>query len=231
MNSKKTITKCYDCKIKNLSIFSGVSDDVLEKACFVPQMMTFPANASLVGASLNVDAVFTIRKGSVKVLRSLPDGSKRITSLLGTGDTLGLRAWQTGAYDFDARALGDVELCRIPHRDLNRIRKYSPVLDNNVVHRLCKESELAETWITHFSVGSVNQRLANLLLFLAEHQGRGHKSVKLLSRDDMASILGVRQESVSRALTQYKTDGIIVSHSRGEHSLNLPALRKQSKQK
>ncbi|MDH5183657.1 MAG: Crp/Fnr family transcriptional regulator [Gammaproteobacteria bacterium] len=231
MTSKNLTTQCFGCKLKSKSIFTAVEHQALEKARFVPEVVSYPPNSSILSASAN-DAIFTVRKGTVKMQRAMPDGNKRITSLLKSGDTLGLRAWQTGEYDFDAIALGDVELCRIPHRELNRIRKYTTALEKTVISRLCKEGELAEIWITHFSSGSVNQRLANLLLFLATHQDETNsKTVKLLSRDDMASILGVRQESVSRAVTQFKAEGLIVVKSRGEHTLNLPALRKQSKQK
>lgn len=184
-------TTCYGCKLRSKSIFANVELQALENACFVPEVVSYSSHSSVLDASLNTDAIFTLRKGSIKMIRTLPDGNKRITSLLKAGDTVGLRAWQTGEYNFEAIALDDVDLCRIPHRELEIIRKYSTQLSESVVGRLCKESDLSDIWITHFSTGSVNQRLANLLIFLASHQDDSHKkSVKLLSRDDMASILG-----------------------------------------
>jgi len=231
MTTKKIITSCIGCKFKSKSILSDVPHLALEKAGFTPHIVSFPANSNLFHAPDNRDVVFTLRKGSVKLVRNLPDGNTRITSMRKAGDTIGLRAWQMGQNTVEAIALGDVELCKISYQELERIRKYAPELDKSVVNRICSEAELADKWITHFSAGSVNQRLANLLLFLAEHQGDSQKSVKLLSREDMASILGVRQESVSRAVTQFKVDGLLIPHTRGKHTLNMPAIRKQSKQK
>lgn len=229
---KKITTKCNDCRLRSNSIFAEVTRQELEKACFVPEVVSYSSSTSIVNSSLNNDAIFTLRKGNIKLVRSMPDGSMRITSLLKPGDTLGLRAWQTGDYKFDAISLNDVELCRIPHREFERIRKYSKDLDRTVLNRLCKESELAEVWITQFSTGSVNQRFASLLLFLASHQNKTNsKTVKLLSRDDMASILAVRPESVSRAVTQFKLDSLIEQNSRGEYTINLPGLRKKLRQK
>lgn len=229
--TKKIISSCNGCKYKNTSIFSDVPYQALEMAGFAPDIVSYPSNINMFKLPENTDVIFTLRKGSVKLVRSLPDGNTRITSMLKTGDTLGLRAWQLGLNSVDAITLEDVELCRISYQALERIRTYAPELDRSVVSRICSEAEQADKWMTHFSVGSVHQRLANFLLFLAEHQGDSQKSVKLLSRDDMASILAVRPESVSRAVTQFKTDGLIVAHTRGHHTLNLSAIRKQSKQK
>ena len=181
MTAKKT--SCYGCKFKSKSIFASTPKQALESAGFSPEVLTYPANSTLLNSTHNSDAIFSLRKGMIKLERTMPDGNRRITALLKSGDTVGLRAWKTGDYGFDAIALGEVEVCRISHADLKRIRKYASSLDDTVVERLCLEASQADLWLTHFSVGSVNQRFANLLLYLASHQGEGsNKMVRLLSR-------------------------------------------------
>jgi CRP/FNR family transcriptional regulator len=68
----------------------------------------------------------------------------------------------------------------------------------------------ADVWITQFSTGSIRSRVARLITFLYYLEKEINPGyVRLLSGEEMASILGVTPESVSRVIAEFKRQHIV----------------------
>jgi len=220
---------CTNCQMRGLTLFANLPESSFQGLDFQPVVSQHAAQDVLIPQSSKFKEIFTIRKGIVKLESHIKDGSKRIVRLLSIGDTLGLQAWQIGKHQHEVVALTDVELCQIPYDTLASLQQRSVQLNQEVLQRCCNESLQADFWITHFSTGSVTRRMANLLLYLSELQNTPiQHQVKLMSRDDMAAILGVRQESISRTITQFKQDELITPMTRDVYLLNTDRLVKKT---
>lgn len=159
-----------------------------------------------------IDSVLVIEAGTVKLLRHLPNGRARIVRLHTRGSLLGLNGMLEPDHEHTAVAVGDVDVLQVPLSDVRRIREKDPKNYSRLLEAWNSYLTEADIWITRFSTGSIRARVARLLSFLAmrptEHDdGRGQ--VSLLSGEDMANILGVTPESVSRNLAELKRQGVL----------------------
>ena len=215
--------------MRSVTLFAKLPETSFHGLEFQPVVSLHSAQEVLIPQASKPDAVYTIRKGIVKLESRSQDGSKRIVRLLSHGDTLGLQAWQCGEHPHEVVALTEVELCQIPHHVLEALQKRSEQLNQELIQRSCNEIQQADLWITQFSTGSVTRRMANLLLYLAELQKDSEEdNVRLMSRDDMAAILGVRQESISRTITQFKLGELISPLTREMYRLDKAGLQQKA---
>lgn len=221
--SKDKLT-CASCGMRTTTIFSRVPVDAFDRIEFLPNTSVHHAQDVLISQNSKTNSIYTIRKGIVKLESRLSDGGKRIVRLLSHGDTLGLQAWQMGEHPHDAVALTEVELCHIPYEKLEDLQKHNSDLNRELIYRSCVDSRQADKWITEFSTGSVIRRMAYLIRYLLEIQQVTGDEVQLFGREDMAAILGVRQESISRTLSQFKTQEILTQLKRDSYRVDRNKL-------
>lgn len=174
------------------------------------------------------DCLFTIRSGLVKAIQYLPDGTQRIVRLYNQGSALGVERLLGLPYEHTVAAIGHVDVCRIPVSVVGALDEDSPRLYEELIEHWHSHVRQADTWITQFSTGSVRARVARLLLYLAQLEVEAPKGgVELLHGEEMAAVLGVTPESVSRTVAEFKRNDIlhVLSHTpRERYSYDRNAL-------
>jgi CRP-like cAMP-binding protein len=158
----------------------------------------------------SADTVYAIRKGLVKLINYLPNGRGRIVRLYGEGIWLGLEGLLRRPYEHTAVAIDDVEVYRLPANMLRVMHNDDPVNYTHLMHKWHEHLLEADFWISDFSTGSVRSRVARLVNFLSRIEGQQSLGkVRLLTCDEMAAILGVTPESVSRIIAEFKRAGML----------------------
>ena len=153
----------------------------------------------------DADVVYAIKSGLVKVISYLPNGRARIVRLHAGGSLVGLNSLFEPRYKHTAVAVGKVVAECIPVHSLMRLREEDPSSYCRLLESWYGQLRDADTWITQFSTGSIRARVARLVNFLSEIEpGKPSKEVKLLTCEEMAAVLGVTTESVSRILAEFK---------------------------
>ena len=157
-----------------------------------------------------VDRVFMILSGMAKVLSYLPNGRARIVRLHGFNEWLGLEGLLGQPYEHTAVAVDDVEVVYTPVSNLLRLEREQPRQYCEVLKQGYRHLAQADTWISEFSTGAIKPRVARLIDFLSgiEH-GKSSDLVELLTVQEMADMLGVTPESVSRILAEFKRSKIL----------------------
>jgi CRP/FNR family transcriptional regulator len=160
----------------------------------------------------SADTVYEIKKGLVKLINYLPNGRGRIVRLYGEGIWLGLEGLLRRPYEHTAVAIDDVEVYRLPANMLRIMHKDDPSKYTHLMHKWHEHLLEADLWISDFSTGSVRSRVARLINFLSRIEGQQASGrVRLLTCDEMAAILGVTPESVSRIIAEFKRAGVLRS--------------------
>lgn len=173
----------------------------------------FAAKNAIYHEGEEINSVYLICQGMVKLISYLPNGRARIVRLYGKGQFLGLEVLLGRDYEHSAVAIGDVEVEQIPVPMLGQLFEQHPELINQFHGQWHKDLLNAEKWISEFSTGGIKPRVARLLQFLSElEQEQPKHSVELLTVQEMAEILGVTQESVSRILAAFKRTDILQKH-------------------
>ncbi|MCO6413605.1 MAG: Crp/Fnr family transcriptional regulator [Thiogranum sp.] len=173
---------------------------------------------------------FVLRSGMVKLVSYLVNGRPRIVRLYGPGSLLGISGLVDPVCEHTAIAVDDVEAECIPIRRLLRLRAQNPRLYALIAESWYSDLREADTWITQFSTGSIKARVARLVNHLSSLTGSDHQggAVSLLTCSEMAAVLGVTPESVSRVLAEFKRNDLL--HDVGEgarerYRRNVPALQ------
>jgi len=182
--------------------------------------------------SERVDGIYVIRSGLVKLLSYLPNGRARIVRLHASNHWIGLEGLLGQSYEHTAIAVGDVEIQHVAIHRLQRLNRDNPGVLGQLLCQWHGALIHADRWISDFSTGGIKPRVARLLEFLAELEyGQPLDRVELLTVCEMAEILGVTQESVSRILATFKRRAILQKQSdpsREIYRVNAPGLQREA---
>lgn len=175
--------------------------------------------------------VFVLVDGWVKVLGVTSDGHEMVLALRGRGDTVGEMAGETTGYrTATVQAIGTVRALIVAHAKFSAFLDSHAGADRAYRRMVTRRWNDAESMLRTRSVTSGAQRLAALLLELAERHGRGAdgqvRIATLLTQEELASLTGASRATVTRALSNWRQRGIIRTGPRDVTITDLGALRK-----
>lgn len=182
----------------------------------------------------NVDMVYVICCGMVKLLSYLPNGRARIVRLHASDHWIGLEGLVGLPYEHTAIAIGDVDVLGIPMVNLRLLERNNPEKFSQLLRNGYGHLKQADMWISDFSTGGIKPRVARLVDFLSKLEyGDASSVVELLTVHEMAEILGVTPESVSRVLATFKRSDILHKQdnvAEGVYQLDLKKLHNEARQ-
>ena len=136
-------------------------------------------------------------------------------------------------YQGTAEALEDTEICCIDKNAFFPTLSKNPKLSLAIIKKLSQELRSAEDLATSIAQKSVRERMAELLLMMKQAYGKKTKNGILidlqLSREEIAEMIGVTQETAIRLLSEFKEDGYIDVKDRDITILNPQALIETAK--
>ncbi len=156
--------------------------------------------------------LYFISKGKVKLFSMHDDGKEYVSNILGEGDFFGyLELMEDVAYSNFAETIEDCEICRIHKEDFMQLLNKDRDVGNAFIKLITKRFYSQEKKLLSLAYDSVRKRTANVLLELIEKQ----KDVEapptiLLSRLDLANMIGTASESLIRTLSDFKEEGLII---------------------
>jgi len=202
---------CINCALRSSVLFADLGEVDFEKIHKPIDQFILPAGTTLYHAGDDANYMYTIRSGVVKLNQYLADGNQRIVRLGFATDVIGLEALLEPNYKHDAIALRDIEVCRLPVSVINLLSDENAILHKELLKRWHQALNDADTWLTQLSTGSARQRMASLLLKLAEKFP--DEQCELFNREDIGSMLGITTETASRTIAEFKRKGLILSSS------------------
>ncbi len=203
---------CRACKAGRLSLCSKVDDQGLKRLQAMSRTALFLKDSFLCRQDEEMDDVFVITDGMVKLYHLLPDGRRQITGFLGPGDLLG--GLKRGApIHCTAEAISDVTTCAFDRVSFLKSLRDWPELAFEMLIKATDEIEAQHDHIILLGRKRPQERLATFLLVLQHrfHAGNGDGTeVHIpMQRADIADYLGLTVETVSRTFTRFKTLGFI----------------------
>ena len=164
----------------------------------------------------------------LKLSTHLSDGKEQILGLVYPSDFLGRPFGETSPYGVEA--LTDTVICVFERKDFERFARDHPRLEHKLLERTLTELDRSRRWMLLLGRMTAEQKVASFLLEIGERLGnaksRAGTHVPLpLSRQQIADVLGLTIETVSRQLTRLRNAGVIDLPSRREIVLqDLPDL-------
>lgn len=155
--------------------------------------------------------LYSLTDGMVKICSHTPDGREQIVGLATPSNLLvGLQSLSDERYAYTAIAATPVSACRINHRELlARVRDRGEIamrLIQAVNAQLAYSRALMEV-MGHRCAAS---KIASFILLLTPKSVHGNCEFKMpFSRVEMASLLGLSEETVCRSMATMKREGAI----------------------
>lgn len=212
------LASCEQCSIRDLVLFADLKSEDFGIIHLPIDDIRLSAGAALYQAGQAAGHIFTVREGLFKLEQYLPDGSKRIVSLLGQGDVAGLEATVADTYEHTAVALSPAKVCRVP-RDV--ITRLTPKLHRQLMKKWHDAVQRSHECTRELSTGSARQRVARLFRLLAPETAA---ECRLFGREDLGALLGITPETASRVVAEFKRAGIVIETSPNLFRRDLTAL-------
>ncbi len=216
------LADCEQCAIRKSALFAGlrledfgtIHDPIVQTALC--------AGETLYHAGEHSPHLFTLRRGLIKLVRYLPDGSQRIVRLIRPTDVTGLETLLGKPYEHHAVAMQDSELCRLPADTVNRLSRENPTLHRELLNRWQQALAEADQWLTDLSTGAARQRIARLILRLTPSDSPPR--CQLFSREEIGAILGITTETASRIIADLRRQGILEAIGPNRYQVDTAAL-------
>lgn len=218
---------CDKCHIRRMMFFSELPDSAFDNLLQPVDQFIHAPGSTIFESGTRKKFIYSIRRGMVKLVNTAEDGTNRIVRLLGPGSAIGLELLDGAeGYNHSAVAINQVDLCRIPVPTVEQLESKHPKLYQHVVQQLQEQLELADQWIVALGAGTAKQRVAQLILVLDKFFADNNHAFMLLSREDMAAMIGIAVETVSRMIAEFKRQKILYKTDDKLYTCNTVELLK-----
>lgn len=214
VNLDSVRSACQKCGIYKLCLPIGLSiedQDQLDK--IIKQRRPLERGEHLYMSGDDFDSVFALRSGSLKTYIVNEAGEEHVIGLKMPGDLIGFSGINGGHYANSAKALETCSICEIPFDRLEELGQKVAGLQHHVMEIMSKEIQQEQEKVAMCSKMSADARLASILLTLSDRfLERGYSASEFylsMSRSDIANMLGLAVETISRLFTQFQEQGIL----------------------
>lgn len=212
------LASCEQCSIRDLVLFADLKGEDFGIIHLPIEDIRLVPGSALYQPGQAAGHVFTVREGLFKLEQYLPDGNRRIVSLLGQGDVAGLEATVADCYEHAAVALSPAKVCRIP-RDV--VTRLTPKLHRQLMKKWHDAVQRSHECTRELSTGSARQRVARLFRLLAPES---MTECRLFGREDLGALLGITTETASRVVAEFKRAGFVTETAPNLFQRDLAAL-------
>jgi CRP/FNR family transcriptional regulator len=222
---------CAHCGVRGHCLPISLEDAALAglDAAF-GEPVRVPRRQALYRAGDPPTALYAVRVGTFKTLALAEDGREQITGYHLSGDVVGFDGLGQESHSVEAIALEDSEVCSLPITRLDRLVQRDPQLRRNLLRLVSRDLRRSQDMIVLLGSMTAEQRLVSFLLNVAHRYGaRGFSEsefVLRMTREEIASFLGLKLETVSRLFSRLHGEGLIQVQGRAVKLLDTGGMRR-----
>ena len=195
------------------SLFEGLEKKAVagflkEARC---RLGSFPRGTILLSQGDSVAAAGVLLSGKIKAYRLNRQGEENLQSVLGPGSMFGdmLMATDNGKSPVTVEVTEDARVLFVPFDSIMAAGgEFGNRLRVNLLHELSARYWALSRKVRYLSERSLRGRIALFLLDAARDQG-GPTFTLPMTREAMASLLGVNRSALSRELSRMEKDGLL----------------------
>ena len=229
MSSSMPSLACADCPVRDKAVCAAL--DPLEKAKLadIGRTENFIAGETIFAPDDERLACATLIEGVAKLSTLDESGTERIVALLHPAGFLG-RLFATHQ-DFFVTAISDCRICLFPREQFEQVMAGNPKLTAQILRRTLDALEDSRHLIDLMGKRRAIAKVAGFLLMMRDgmcaHPHDDPDAFELpVSRGEMADMLGLTIETVSRQLGKLEKQGLIVRSGTREIGIADPQALK-----
>lgn len=155
------------------------------------------------------NGLYVVLTGKVKTSKLAEDGRELITGLHTSDRYLGIQAMLADeAYSDTATALEESQLCLIPRDQLEELLTLYPEVSRQFIKLLAAQIRENEEQLLQLAYNSVRKKMADTLVRLQAQVSPADQGIRI-SREDLAALAGMATETVSRTLSDFRSEGLL----------------------
>lgn len=200
--------------IEIVPIFNTLTYDEMMEIAKITVAKKYSKGEMVYMAGDKGEKLFVIHKGKVKITRFSESGKEQVIRVLGSGDFMGeLSLFVHNILTDNAEVLEDTTVCIIDGEKLKGLMVKYPTIALKVLEEVSTRLDKAENLIEHLGIHDVETRIIKTILSLADSKG---EVILKMSKRDLASQMGMSQETLSRKLSNFQDEGWIklIGHRR-----------------
>ena len=204
-------TLCSTCSLRELCLPVGLRPDEFEQLdTVIKQSHRLKKGEFLFRSGESFHSLYAIRTGFFKTTVASQDGRDQVTGFFMSGELIGMDGICTHSHSCDAVALEDSEVCELPFGHMEALSKEIPSIQTHFFRLIVRDQGVM------LLLGNMRaeERIAAFLLNLSQrlhHRGfAANDFILRMSREEIGSYLGLKLETVSRTLSRFHQEGLIV---------------------
>jgi CRP-like cAMP-binding protein len=198
--------------LKDVDIFRDLTPDEVDALGKHAPMHTVGAGTLFFSPLDRTEVLFILKVGRVRLFRLSPDGKALTTAILEAGTIFGEMALLGQGLDHSyAEALTACVLCLMSRQDVITLLLGDPRIALRITETLGRRLIEAEQRLSDFAFKSLPERLAALLLQLAQEPrsrlfGTGRPEVRY-THEQLADMVGTYRETATKILNEFRLQG------------------------
>lgn len=210
--------------VREVPIFRGLPPDAQRRIEALATLRDYRRGEHVWHEGDPSDWFTTVVKGCVKVVKE-GESADVIYELFGVGEPVGaIAVYNYMPYPASAVAIEPTTLLALPRRDWFELLERNPDLARSIIREQTRLVLALTRKLDEMRGQTVETRIAQLFLTLAERMGRETKEGTLLpiqlTRQEVADLVGTTVESAIRVLSRWGREGILVT---GEKNFVIPS--------
>ncbi|HXJ07143.1 MAG TPA: Crp/Fnr family transcriptional regulator [Candidatus Acidoferrum sp.] len=225
----ETIEHCQSCKLKASGFFCQLGASAVKDFDEYRSSTTYPEGALLFLEKQEPRGVFVLCAGEVKLSISSSVGKTLILRIARPGEVLGLMATLSGEpYEVTAETIRPCQVAYIRREDFLRFIANYPEAYQGVVRQMTTLYRGACSQLRTVGLSaSAPEKLARLLLDWSSGGKETDQGIQVrlpLTHEEIAALIGTTRETVTRTLSEFRSNHLVDLHGSNLMISNRSAL-------
>lgn len=219
--------RCENCIVRQLNSLKALNKDELKRISDSKVSKSLKKGDTIFEEGEKLNGVFCVRNGVTKLSKMSDNGKDTIVKIATKGEILGQRSVITEERtNLSAVALNDMEVCYFPKAHLTDSINNNPHFTKAILVHMANDLKFADNVIINMAQKNVKQRVAETLMYLDKHFGEDEEGyiAMILTREDIANVVGAAKEACIRTLTTFKKNGWLATDGKRIKIENKQAL-------
>jgi CRP/FNR family transcriptional regulator len=218
------MSACDTCVVRNRAICASLDSEELKALNAIGRRRNLEPGESLMWEGEDSVLVANVIEGVLKLSTGTEDGREQIVGVVYPSDFIGRPFGSTTGHG--VTALTDARVCVFSRKDFDAFAREHPGLEHKLLQRTLAELDRTRRWMLLLGRKSAGEKVASFLLDMSErlvqpdctamNESALRRFSLPFSRQQVADVLGLTIETVSRQFTRLKAEGLIDLPSRRE---------------
>ena len=211
---------CATCRCLPPDVWDNIQPDVAATLTTRKSIRTLKKGSYLFHQGGECDAIFRLLSGVLLLRKGDHEGNSLVVRMVRPGAAMGYRALVRGEpHAVSAHCATDVTVCHIPAHAARWAFEQNRALERDFAADMVRDIDRSENQALNMLSLCVRDRVLVLLHQMAEHfgerEGDGLRIRPPVSKSDMAAMLGIARESMSRCIRAVEEQDLLEFHNEG----------------